>query len=209
MLTSCQFINHQTCAQTPNIFTPESHSININMHHPIVLLVQYSSRFMSNQSTGNRVVVGSLPVSISRPRQASSASIASDDDDDLDDEGSSRARYLSDSDTDSSELNSRRPSSDGDDDGNDDGAGSRAGLQRRNDSHDGDDEGDENASESGDRVGALAPRGSASGSAGPSGQRALPSHKWPHSLTQSGFWTMATDIDLRSASHRSVHHMNV
>ncbi len=152
--------------------------------------------------------VGSLPVSISRPRQASSASIASDDDD-LDDEGSSRARYTSDSDTDSSELNSRRPSSDGDDDGNDDDSGSRPGLQRRNDSHDGDDEGDENANESGDRVGALAPRTGASGSAGPAGQRALPSHKWPHSLTQSGFWTMATDIDLRSASHRSVHHMNV
>ncbi len=156
--------------------------------------------------------VGSLPVSIiSRPRQASSASIASDEDDELDDDGSSRGgRYLSDSETDSHEPNSRRPSSDGDDDvvSFEDDAGSRAGQQRRNSSHDG---GDEDADESGDRVGTLAPRGSASSSASaaPSGQRALPSHKWPHSLTQSGFWTMATDIDLRSASHRSVHHWNV
>ena len=163
---------------------------------------------MSNQSSSsNRMHVGSLPVSISRPRQASSASIASDDDD-LDDEGSSRGgRYLSDSESDSHEPNSRRPSSDGDDDeGFDDDAGSRADQHRRNSSHDG---GGEDADESGDRVGALAPRGSTSGSAGSSGQRALPSHKWPHSLTQSGFWTMATDIDLRSASHRSVHHWNV
>ena len=37
-------------------------------------------------------------------------------------------------------------------------------------------------------------------------KKALEKEQWPHTLTEPGFWSLATDIDLRSSNYRPVAH---